>query len=206
MPDKNTVPQPPSARQSGQPASPRAQAPDQEKPAQPPPQAGAVDIFSEAEPPASGPAPGAKEERAPAGAPAPTVQQTILTPKEQDELFKREKLSTLQKLILIIIAGLVIAGLVGGGVWLYLTLTKKSGVSEPAEIIEEAAVEEEAAVPAANANAPAAAKDTDKDGLTDEQEKKYGTDINNPDSDNDGYTDGEEVKNGFDPMGPGKLK
>lgn len=47
--------------------------------------------------------------------------------------------------------------------------------------------------------------DTDKDGLFDDQEALYGTDINNPDTDGDGYTDGEEVKNGYNPLGEGML-
>lgn len=48
--------------------------------------------------------------------------------------------------------------------------------------------------------------DTDSDGLYDDEEEKYGTDINNSDSDGDGYLDGSEVKNGFNPMGAGKLE
>lgn len=71
-------------------------------------------------------------------------------------------------------------------------------------------------------------KDTDKDGLTDDQEKKLGTDPTNPDTDadglndgaevniwgtdplnkdtdGDGFTDGQEVLNGFNPKGPGKA-
>jgi len=70
--------------------------------------------------------------------------------------------------------------------------------------------------------------DTDDDGLTDEEEKELGTDINNVDTDDDGlfdreevkvyqtdplnadtdgdgYLDGEEVKEGNDPKGEGKL-
>jgi outer membrane protein OmpA-like peptidoglycan-associated protein len=35
--------------------------------------------------------------------------------------------------------------------------------------------------------------DPDKDGLTNDQEKEFGTDKNNPDTDGDGLTDGEEV-------------
>ena len=42
--------------------------------------------------------------------------------------------------------------------------------------------------------------DSDNDGLSDAEENKIGTDINNPDTDNDGYSDGEEVKNGFNPL------
>ncbi len=71
--------------------------------------------------------------------------------------------------------------------------------------------------------------DKDLDGLTDEEEKKLGTDLNNPDIDGDGLLDGDEVKfyktnplkadtdgdgfkdgyevrRGYNPNGPGKLK
>ncbi len=77
-------------------------------------------------------------------------------------------------------------------------------------------------------SAVARPKDSDQDGLTDEEEKKYGTDPTNPDTDGDGltdydevvvfgtdpknpdtdgdgYTDGDEVRNGYNPKGPGKL-
>ncbi|MBT4516515.1 MAG: CAP domain-containing protein [Candidatus Komeilibacteria bacterium] len=48
--------------------------------------------------------------------------------------------------------------------------------------------------------------DSDSDGLSDDEEKKYGTDPFNPDTDNDGMSDGEEVKIGRNPNGPGMLK
>lgn len=71
-------------------------------------------------------------------------------------------------------------------------------------------------------------KDSDDDGLSDEEEIKLGTNPNSPDSDNDGlfdyeevrvygtdplkadtdgdgYTDGQEVKGGYNPLGWGKL-
>lgn len=48
--------------------------------------------------------------------------------------------------------------------------------------------------------------DTDGDGLTDDDEVYYGSDINKPDTDGDGYKDGEEVKNGYDPMIAGSAK
>ncbi|OGI17920.1 MAG: hypothetical protein A3J63_00395 [Candidatus Moranbacteria bacterium RIFCSPHIGHO2_02_FULL_40_12b] len=44
--------------------------------------------------------------------------------------------------------------------------------------------------------------DSDQDGLTDEEEKGYGTDPNNKDSDGDGYSDGAEVFGGYDPLKP----
>lgn len=46
------------------------------------------------------------------------------------------------------------------------------------------------------------ASDIDQDGLSDEDEKKYGTDINNPDTDRDGYSDGAEVNSGYNPVKP----
>ena len=48
--------------------------------------------------------------------------------------------------------------------------------------------------------------DSDEDGLTNGQEKIYGTDPSNPDTDNDTYLDGDEVAAGYDPNGPGLLQ
>lgn len=61
--------------------------------------------------------------------------------------------------------------------------------------------------PGANTSTPSAEKiiDSDLDGLTDEQEKFYGTDPLNPDTDGDGYNDGSEVQSGYNPKGQGKL-
>lgn len=42
-------------------------------------------------------------------------------------------------------------------------------------------------------------RDSDKDGLSDVDEIRYGTDPHSADTDLDGFTDGDEVKNGFDP-------
>ena len=47
--------------------------------------------------------------------------------------------------------------------------------------------------------------DSDGDGLTNIDEKKYGTNPLNPDTDGDSYKDGDEVKAGYNPNGPGKL-
>jgi len=48
--------------------------------------------------------------------------------------------------------------------------------------------------------------DTDNDGLTDYEEVKiYHTDPLNPDTDGDGFKDGQEVKSGYNPNGPGRL-
>lgn len=44
------------------------------------------------------------------------------------------------------------------------------------------------------------ALDSDHDGLTDAEEKTYGTNPNIADTDGDGYSDGIEVKSGYDPL------
>lgn len=44
--------------------------------------------------------------------------------------------------------------------------------------------------------------DSDQDGLSDEEERLYGTDPFNPDTDGDGYSDGVEVRSGYDPLKP----
>lgn len=42
--------------------------------------------------------------------------------------------------------------------------------------------------------------DSDNDGLSDDEEKVYGTDPNKADTDGDGYSDGVEVKSGYNPL------
>jgi len=44
--------------------------------------------------------------------------------------------------------------------------------------------------------------DSDQDGLSNDEEKTYGTDPNNADTDGDGYSDGVEVKGGYNPLKP----
>lgn len=48
--------------------------------------------------------------------------------------------------------------------------------------------------------------DSDYDGLTGEEEMRYGTDPFNPDTDADGYKDGDEVSHGYDPLVPGEAR
>lgn len=45
-------------------------------------------------------------------------------------------------------------------------------------------------------------QDSDQDGLTNEEEKTYGTDPYNSDTDGDGYSDGVEVQSGYNPLKP----
>jgi len=44
--------------------------------------------------------------------------------------------------------------------------------------------------------------DSDQDGLSDQEEKAYGTDPYNADTDSDSYSDGTEIKTGYDPLKP----
>ena len=48
---------------------------------------------------------------------------------------------------------------------------------------------------------PELSKDSDSDGLTDIEEKMYGTDHRNPDTDGDTFLDGNEVFHRYDPLG-----
>lgn len=50
------------------------------------------------------------------------------------------------------------------------------------------------------------ATDADGDGLTDEQEQRYGTDPANSDTDGDSYPDGVEIRHGYDPKSPESAK
>lgn len=52
----------------------------------------------------------------------------------------------------------------------------------------------------------AAALDSDNDGLSDDLELKFKTDINNPDTDGDGFKDGEEVEWAYNPLLVGLVK
>lgn len=55
-------------------------------------------------------------------------------------------------------------------------------------------------------SADSSTMDTDADGLTDEQEKIYGSNPTKPDTDGDGHKDGDEVKGGYDPVVAGSAR
>lgn len=57
-----------------------------------------------------------------------------------------------------------------------------------------------------SASVPSSAADTDGDGLSDEEEKIYGSDSQKVDTDGDGYKDGDEVRNGYDPIVAGSAR
>lgn len=158
----------------------------------------------------------------------PITQQNVLTEEEQSEMLKRDKLSKVQKIILIVITVVVLGALIGGGIWLVYSLdlfgsktnanananTNGAVLNGNANKKLNANVNSGKVNANANGNTNKTLKiitnaantvDEDHDGLSGDQELQYGTDPNNPDTDTDGYTDGDEVKNGYNPIGEGKL-
>lgn len=171
-----------------QPPMPQPPAP----PVQPTEQ-GATNMFEQPFPSAS-----------PSGQPAlpqvdfPTVQQAAITAQTHDELFGHEKLSTAQKVIIIVVAVVSLGAVLGGGLWLYMRINDSSvGTTTNTN-----APKNSNAATNKNANtSTVSAVDTDKDGLTDADEAERGTNPNRFDTDADGYSDGEEVRTGHNPLG-----
>ena len=157
-----------------------------------------------------------------------------------EPVFKRDQ----KIIVLVVVVVLAGAGVAFGGWYAYNQFGL--GQKAPAVNTSQANVNQNTNQPASNQNVnqpggqvnqnfnvsppqpPAPPVDTDRDGLTDEEERLYGTSPNSPDtdgdgltdrdevkvfktdpylpdSDYDGFTDGEEVRNGYDPKGPGRL-
>lgn len=133
----------------------------------------------------------------------PLPQQAVLSQEAaQREIIEEDKLSILQKLVLVFVALVVIGTLVGGGIWIYSNLTDEEMKSSNTNT---ATTNTPSLTNVENRNTNALSDDQDNDGLKTAQETIYGTDPNNPDSDGDGYSDGEEIKHGYNPKGPGRL-
>jgi len=80
--------------------------------------------------------------------------------------------------------------------------TGTTAIAAPKDSDDDGLTDEEEAALGTNPNAV----DSDSDGLFDREEVKvYGTDPLKADTDGDGYSDGVEVKGGFNPLGWGKL-
>lgn len=116
--------------------------------------------------------------------PIPTTQQTLSI--DNEELFAKEKLSSVQKTIIVLVVLGFFSFILIGGYFLYTNIYAAGGVSG---VVNEDALE-----------IPTIVTDTDNDGLSDDREKTIGTNINDPDTDGDGYSDGEEVQNGYSPL------
>ncbi len=171
--------------------------------------------------PAPQPLPVASQPGRPKPLSQPMAPQIPMADHAAMELFKRTGLSGVQKLMIVLIAVGVVAALIGVGVWLFMELDPFSS--------------NHLGTPTNNANTynlngevPLQALDTDKDGIRDIDEKRYGTSATLSDTDADGlsdyaelnqyhtspiladtdgdtYNDKVELDNGYDPNGPGRL-
>lgn len=88
-----------------------------------------------------------------------------------------------------------------------LFAVNQSGDSPPSDEVS-VTVPQAPPPPPESPKLPPAGLDSDSDGLTDLEERLYGTDNRNPDSESDGFLDGNEVYNLYNPTGqaPGKLE
>jgi hypothetical protein len=100
--------------------------------------------------------------------------QAMLSAQDQQELFGHERLTTAQKIVIVLIAFLALGLILGAGLWVYF---KVLGAGDTTLL------------------------DSDADGLTDTEEATLGTNPDNRDTDGDGFFDGEEVRNGYSPLG-----
>jgi hypothetical protein len=115
----------------------------------------------------------------------PTAQQSAMIDLDQDDLFAKEKMSSVQKTVIVLIVLFVLGSVIAAGMWLYFSYYADGVSFGGSDVVEEVAP-----------------VDTDGDGLDDARENTIGTDPNNPDTDGDGYLDGEEIQNGFSPLVP----
>lgn len=170
-----------------------------------------------------------------ASGPAPSVEERVASISEKQRRFP-------WKVILLVIGILVVIGavfLLSMKILDSRTPVTPKPPNEQEEAQEEAAKEEEEekeeqavqeeTVQEEEKEQEVSRKDTDKDGLTDEEEEEFGTSIRtadtdsdglfdleeiktwetdplNPDTDSDGYLDGEEVNAGYNPDGEGILR
>ena len=135
--------------------------------------------------------------------PIQLTSDTALTDQEMADMFKRETLSPLQRILMMVVILVIVGLFVGGGIWLYSVLDPfSSEVNTDSGVGSEQsdATGDESVV--ADPDVPLHELDTDGDGLRDIDEKKYGTDIDVIDTDGDGHSDSSEVNNGYDPLDP----
>lgn len=178
----------------------------------------------------------------------PMAPQALQMKKEQEAFFpnldiERRKPLLKSKIFLTVILVVISAGiLLAAGFFIYNQLNKPTDTGNGADVNDTTANinSDNINAPIDNVNTDALTTptalptetpipiDTDSDGLSDNDEKMYSTDITkadtdddglsdrdetktwktdplNPDSDNDGFKDGEEVRNKYNPLGQGRL-
>ena len=176
------------------------------------------------------------------GTPVPPAVSPAEKPETREPFIKQYKKVLIAVILVLVIGGVAIAaGWYGYQTFFpsatsqpaasQLNLNQPSSVTNTNLTNQEPAdqnIGEQVGQPAIDTNQPPPPLDTDRDGLTDEEEALYGTNLNAVDSDNDGlterdeakvfktdpnnpdtdgdtYPDGTEVRSGFDPKGSGRL-
>lgn len=123
--------------------------------------------------------------------------------KKAKEMKKMEKKGEGGNKVLFLGIGFVLlAILIGGGVFAWVVLNQESEEIEEFIEIEENIEEEVEIVLEPESPELQPGRDTDSDGLTDVEERLYGTDPRNPDTDGDSFLDGNEVFHLYDPLEP----
>jgi hypothetical protein len=136
---------------------------------------------------------------APAPAPAPKPAATMAPPTQNVQILPPKRTVPIWMWILILVLILFAAAAVG---YVVLGKAQTQVVEEP--VLEEPVVVVETPDPVIEEPVviePELSKDSDSDGLTDIEEKMYGTDYRNPDTDGDTFLDGNEVFHRYDPLG-----
>ncbi len=140
-------------------------------------------------------------ESAPAPVATPVPQPVAVAPTPKPALTplppKRRVSPALWVLLVLVI-------LLGGGAVAYVMLTqsKPQTVVTPTTTTSTLPTTTPEKTPVVETpTAPVQSKDSDSDGLTDIEERMYGTDYRNPDSDSDTFLDGNEVFHRYDPNG-----
>lgn len=163
-------------------------------------------------------------------APGPIQDPSLQQSNTPERRYKRS-VPWVRWIITLIILIVIIVGIAYAFLWYSANQDqmKQDAVNEQ-QIIEQQIEQEQPTQNTSDTTTPVqqVAKDTDADGLSDEEEARLGTspirsdsdqdslsDFEevrtwqtnplNPDSDGDGFLDGEEVKGGYDPKGPGRI-
>ncbi|MFC1678102.1 hypothetical protein ACFLZ9_00015 [Patescibacteria group bacterium] len=204
------------------------------------------DIFAESEPSMAGEAP--KPDILQPKEPPTREEQAMVMAKEEEQIKK----INLKKMIILVGVALALIVIGAGGYFGYSYFLNSDGsglgtepiiideleditpelvqpvVETAPAIVEPTQKPTPTPVPVPPKPKPVPPSDTDQDGLTDEEERRLGTNINsidsdndglfdreevevyntdpmNPDSDGDTYLDGQEVEAGYNPSGAGKL-
>lgn len=143
----------------------------------------------------------------PAPLPAPTQMPEIkpvtvlAVPAQNTKILPPKRSVPLWMWILILVLVLFVASAIG---YVVLGKAQTQVVDTPGiPVVAQPVVQEDPVVlpPVEQPVEPKLSKDSDSDGLTDIEERMYGTEYRNPDTDGDTFLDGNEVFHRYDPLG-----